>query len=213
MTAAAPPRHEARAGFRLYFITEGNGPELGRRIDLALAPLPPGLAAVQLRVKHLDGRLLLDEALHLRELTARRGASLLINDRVDVALAVGADGVHLPGRGLPVGEVRRLAPDLLVGASTHGIDEAERAFAAGAHFVTLGPIWPTPSKAGMGEPLGPEVLATAAARFGARVFALGGVDLERAKICAASGASIACVRAVFGALDPGRAACAMASVF
>jgi thiamine-phosphate pyrophosphorylase len=93
-----------------------------------------------------------------------RGCPLFVNDRVDVALAVRADGVHLPQAGLDVTSVRGMAPHdgFLVGVSAHDAASAEVAAAAGADLVALGPIWPTPAKATFGPPLGTDAIAVAA---------------------------------------------------
>lgn len=135
-------------------------------------------------------------------------AALFLNDRLDVALAAGADGVHLPARGLPPSAARRALArssfsrrPLLVGCSTHGLDEARRAAAGGADFVTFGPVWPTPSKAAFGPPLGPAALGEAVGALSIPVFALGGVDAGRAAVCAGLGARVACIGAVLGAAD------------
>jgi|SRR5579883_681717 len=195
--------------FALYLIGDEELATLPARLERALGALPSGAAAVQLRAKRATGRALLDAARSLRAITRAHGAKLLVNDRLDVALAAGADGVHLPSRGLPVAEAKRLAPALLVGASTHSLDEARRAVDTGADFVTFGPVWATPSKRGMGEPVGVARLAEAASALPVPVYALGGVDASRAPACAAAGARLACVRAVLDAPSPADAARAL----
>src|SRR5205085_4034186 len=102
-----------------------------------------------------------------------RGSKLLVNDRADVALATGADGVHLPAGGLPAAEARKLlGPRALIGASCHSLAEVRAASAGGADFAVFGPVWATPGK---GPPLGLQALAEAA-RADLPLFALGGVD-------------------------------------
>jgi thiamine-phosphate pyrophosphorylase len=138
----------------------------------------------------------------------------LVNDRLDVALACGADGAHLPDDGLPIAEARALAPPgFLLGASAHGADDALAKARAGADLVTLGPIWDTPSKAGYGPPLGLEPLRRAAAGLGAgtALFAIGGVDSPaRASEARRAGAhGVAVIRAAVGAADPGAASRAL----
>jgi thiamine-phosphate pyrophosphorylase len=191
--------------FRLYLITEGAGDEVCRRVERALGGAPPGSVAVQLRAKQLEGRALFEAGRELLAITARHGAPLLINDRVDVALALGAAGAHLPARGLPVKVARRIAPEHLLGASTHSLAEARMAVAGGADFVTFGPVWATPSKAGMGEPVGVAALGEVVRGVSVPVFALGGVDGERAGECVARGARLACIRAVLEAEEPAAA--------
>jgi thiamine-phosphate pyrophosphorylase len=178
-------------------------------VDAALRALPAGAAAVQLRAKPLGGRALLDAARTLREVTRGR-ALLFVNDRFDVALAAGADGVHLPARGLPVGAARRgigaAGGALLVGCSTHSLAEARMAARAGADFLTFGPVFPTASKAAYGAPVGLDALGEVARAVGVPVFALGGVDAARVAACSERGARVACIGAVLGAADPGAGA-------
>lgn len=129
---------------------------------------------------------------------------LFINDRIDVALAVDADGVHLPGQGLPAHIARRFVGERLVlCAAAHSLAEARMLARAGADAVTLSPIWPTPSKpplavdkGGVG-PLGLGPLSQAVQQLSVPVFALGGIDrVERVIACAAVGARVACLRAL-----------------
>jgi len=108
--------------------------------------LAAGVSIVQLREKDLEDRGLYELALAYRRRTAAAGALLIIDDRLDIALAAGADGVHLGQTDLPVAAARRLAPDLLIGASTHSLKEALTAQEAGASYVNIGPIFPTATK-------------------------------------------------------------------
>lgn len=178
-------------------------------LTAVLSAVPPGSIAVQLRSPRLSSAALYERALWLRDLTARHGAPLLINDRVDVALAVGADGVHLPGHGLPAHSLRRwLGSGLQICAAAHSVAEARLLAQAGADAVTLSPIWPTPSKPALPvaqggvQPLGQSILAQAVRQLAVPVFALGGIDsIERAAACASLGARIACLRALVSA-DP-----------
>ena len=162
--------------FSLYLITVRRQ-TAGRAIPAVVADaLRGGLRAVQLREKDLSGSQLFELAGELREITRNHDARLLINDRVDVVLAVGADGVHLGKAGLPVSVARRiLGPELLIGYSAHSLEEAMQAQQDGADFVTLGPVFQTPSKAAYGEPLGVTAVAQAARTLTIPVFALGGV--------------------------------------
>lgn len=133
------------------------------------------------------------------------GALVVVNDRVDVALAAGADGAHLKRVSLPVDEARRiLGPDRLLGVSTHTPEEVERAFAEGADYVVFGPVFRTPSKEGILEPRGPSLFAGVASVSPGPVIALGGVDRESVNLL--PGASVAVVRAILGSEDPEEAA-------
>jgi len=147
-----------------------------------------GVDAVQLREKDLDDADLY--ALARRACTLLPPpAALLINGRPDVALAAGADGVHLPAAGLPAEAVRRCwGGRLAIGVSTHAPEEVEAARRAGADYVVFGPVYPTPSKARHGAPAGLDGLRRAAA-VGIPVLALGGVTAERLPELAAAGAA------------------------
>jgi len=119
----------------------------GRRsLDVLAGVLAAGVRIVQLREKDLDDRRLYELAVAYRQRTGAVGALLIIDDRLDLALAAGADGVHLGQTDLPVAAARRLAPDLIIGASSHSLEEALAAQAAGASYVNIGPIFPTPTK-------------------------------------------------------------------
>ena len=148
---------------------------------------------VQVREKDLDGGALL--AL-VREAIAT-GARVMVNDRVDVALAAGAYGVHLPERGMTIADARALGAQV-IGVSRHTLDGVERAADEGADIIQLGPIWRTPGK---GEPLGPLVLEGARAIIGtrAKLVAVGGIETpERVKAALRAGADgVAAIRGVW----------------
>jgi thiamine-phosphate pyrophosphorylase len=201
---------------RLYLVTDRHataGRPLAEVVRDALAGVPPnarGAVAVQLREKELEGRALLALARELRAVTGAAGAALFVNDRVDVALAAGADGVHLGGRSLAPADVARVAPTLAMAVSTHSRAEVEAAARASRRHANLlfgvfGPVWDTPSKRAYGAPLGLEALR-AAASLGLPLLALGGVTAARVAACRSAGAvGVACVRAVLAAQDPAAA--------
>ncbi len=162
--------------FRLYLITDRN---------VATKPLPEavrlalegGVKAVQLREKDLPVRELLSLAQELRAITREFGAKLFINDRVDVAVAVEADGVHLGGNSMPVSAVRKIVGmDMLIGVSTHNLDEAKAAEAGGADFITFGPIFETPSKSKYGIPVGVIAIRSIKNEVAVPIFAIGGIN-------------------------------------
>jgi len=192
-------------------LASGDWPAIARSFGEAIARAvdgcPPGSVIVQLREKDLDGGPLLELAR-----AARRFAPVIVNDRLDVALASGAVGVHLPERGLAIADARRLAPHLLVGVSRHaapldgapagGRDALDNAAGASDRsglpdLLQLGPIWPTPSK-----PTAPGLGTSALAwPHGAAVLvAVGGIDTPaRAQQAAAAGAAaVAVIRAAWG---------------
>jgi len=188
----------------LYLITDGRtpgGPGLLSVLEKALAG---GVRLVQLREKGLDGRDLLELASRARALTARFGAKLLVNDRADVARLARADGVHLTSRSFTPEEARDvLGREAIVGVSTHSAEEAERAEREGADFITFGPVYPTPSKARYGEPLGTARLGEVCSAAGIPVYAIGGIKAANAADVIAAGASgVAVISAVMAAPDP-----------
>ena len=172
---------------RLYLITDRNQTNGRPLLDVVKAALEGGVRMIQLREKDLSGKELFNLAKEFRELTNQFGAKLLVNDRIDVALAVGADGVHLGHQSISVQDARQvfktssLIPhpsSFLVGVSTHSLEEALNAQSDGADFITFGPVYYTPFKAIYGEPLGIENLKKVAKAINIPIFALGGIKRE-----------------------------------
>lgn len=180
--------------------------DLAARADAALAGLPRGRASIHLREKDLGGRELLALARALATVCRRHGQLLLVNDRLDVALAAGADGVHLPAAGIPPGEARRIVGSgRLIGVSCHSAADVARAKAGGADFAFLSPIHDTPSKREFGPPLGVGALREAA-RLGLPLVALGGIGAGNAAEARAAGAwGVAAIRAWLEGPDPAEA--------
>jgi thiamine-phosphate pyrophosphorylase len=186
---------------RLYLITPAEGDPLPA-LKAALAVLPLGVAAVQLRQPGLTARDLLARCRAMRTVCSRFGATLLVNDRADVALAGGADGVHLPARGLSVADARKLGL-ALVGISAHSPGEIARAAREGADFAVFAPVYDTAGKRGRGH----DALSQACRAAAMPVLALGGIDAGNAPRCLAAGAAgVACIRSVLGAEEPAAAA-------
>jgi thiamine-phosphate pyrophosphorylase len=168
--------------------------------------LEGGLRAVQLREKDLPLRALLALATPLRAATRRRRASFHINDRVDVALAVGADGVQRTHDSLPVSVLRAIGPELLIGASVHSVEEARTAAREGADFIVFGPVWDTPSKRPYGPPQGLEALRQVTAAVATPVLAIGGITAARVRDVLAAGATgVGVISAILAAARPGEA--------
>lgn len=185
----------------VYLVTDRRlGPDLLRSVKDAL---DGGVRAVQLREKDMETRELFHLARRLRELTRVYGAALFVNDRIDVAIAVQADGVHLGQRSMPVNEARSVAgPDMIIGASAHGLAEALTAVGNGADFITLGPIFRTPAKLGYGEPLGVAKLQAVCSSVKAPVYAIGGIKKEHIREVMLAGAvGIAVISAIIGQPD------------
>lgn len=189
---------------RLHLITDRRlVPDLPARVASALRGLPPRTAAVHLREKDLGGRALLALALAVGKACAEARQLFVVNDRLDVALAASADGVHLPAAGIPAADARRLlGPAALVGCSCHSIADVERARAGGASYATFSPIHDTPSKRQYGAPIGIPALGEAAA-LGLPLVALGGITAENAPEARAAGAyGVAAIRAWLVGDDP-----------
>jgi thiamine-phosphate pyrophosphorylase len=178
---------------QLYYITDRTqikSSSLEASIERAIEA---GVDWVQIREKDLPTRTLLAvtqaAAKHARERNQGR-TRVIVNDRLDVALAATAHGVHLGARSTPASVVRRVVPrEFLVGVSCHSLEEALAAQAAGADYLLLGPVFETPSKVQYGPPLGVTKLREVASQVTVPVFALGGITVERVGICLESGAA------------------------
>ncbi len=188
--------------FKLYLITDRKQTSLPLPEAVRLA-LSGGVRAIQVREKDLPVRELLCLSRELRGLTREFGAKLFINDCLDIALAVGADGVHLGRHSLPASAVRKMiGTGMMVGVSTHTVEEARAAEADGADFVTFGPIYETPSKSKMGKPIGLEPLREAKRIINIPIFALGGIKGRNIGHVLWAGAyGVSMISAIFGAED------------
>ncbi|MFT3921356.1 MAG: thiamine phosphate synthase [Myxococcales bacterium] len=186
--------------FDLILITD-EGPDLVGRLTRALSAVPPRRVAVQLRTRQSTTREILGVALELRALTRARESTLLINDRVDIALAVEADGVQLPEAGLPIEVARKLlGSQRWVGVSRHDLKGLFEAARQGADYATLSPVHEVAAK---GPPLGIAGFARTIAAVRLPVYALGGVRAADVAELRQSGArGIAVVREVLSAADP-----------
>ncbi len=171
------------------------------------AALKAGIKLVQLREKDFSARKLILAAEKLRDMTRQFDALLIINDRVDVALAVEADGVHLGQDDFPVEKARALAPDLIIGASTHNYREAREAEKKGASYVNIGPIYPTNTKSWAGDYLGTKGLKHIAPELSIPFTVMGGIKAENIAGLREVGAKIfAVITAITGADNPESAA-------
>jgi thiamine-phosphate pyrophosphorylase len=178
----------------LYYITDSSRLETPERVDALLerigAAFRAGVDWVQVREKGMPARALCGLVERAARLPEKGGGKLLVNGRLDVALACGADGVHLPADSLPAGALRRATPPgFLVGVSCHTVEEVEAAAREGASFAVLGPIFATPGKE---PPLGVDLLRQACGRVAPLrfpVLALGGLTLQNAAACLDAGAA------------------------
>lgn len=176
-------------------------------LEVLRAVLDAGVGIVQLREKKLDDRALYEQCLAFRELTSRAGALLIVDDRVDISLAGGADGVHLGEYDLPVAEARRIAPELIIGASAHNLAEALAAQAAGASYVNIGPIYPTQTKAVPTGDVGPGMIDAVAPHLRVPFSCMGGLKAHNLGPVLERGTRhVAVVTAVTAAADPKAAA-------
>lgn len=198
----------ASVNFDLYLITDRRQVKGGDLIQAVEQALEAGVRAVQLREKDIFSRELYELAFELRKLTSRFGAKLIINDRADIALAVDADGVHLGGDSIPLHRMRRiLGTEKLIGISCHNQVSAIAAQENGADFITFGPIFPTPSKAQYGDPVGLEKLEVVTTLLNIPVFGLGGIKRDNIPSVTAAGAhGIAMISAILAAESPGDSA-------
>lgn len=175
-------------------------------LDVAKACLDAGADCLQLREKSFDAGLLLQRARQLVMLTRRHQADLIVNDRVDLALAAGATGVHLGTSDLPLAEARRLAGHRLrLGASTHNLTEARRAMAAGCDYCGVGAMFPTATKER--RPSGLRYLSAYLAKFGDRMphLAIGGITPDNiGQLVEAGCRGVAVSAVVCGAANPAR---------
>ena len=188
------------------------------RDDPAFAELllEGGARVVQVRMKRASAAELARAAARAREVTRAHRALLVVNDRLDVALAIGADAVHLGQDDLPLEAARRIsAGRLLIGVSTHDEAQVRAAVAGGADYLGFGPVFATATKENPDPVQGVTGLARAvAAAGGVPIVAIGGITVERAAECARAGAAAACaIAAVNGAKDPVAAARAIACAF
>ena len=171
-------------------------------LEVLRAVIQGGSKIIQLREKNYSKRDLYYLALKFREITTRAGVLLIINDHVDVALAVDADGVHLGQEDLPVQVARMLAPELLIGASTHSLEQALQAEKDGADYINIGPIFPTRTKKGVKSVLGAEAIAKISPHIKVPFTVMGGIREDNIEEVLAKGARrVAMVSAITKAAD------------
>ena len=176
--------------FQLCYITDRLALDPLPLLPVVLNAIRAGLDFIQIREKDLPARALIEIAGQAVASASGTKSRILVNDRLDVALAVGAAGVHLGTQSLPARTVREHVPQgFLVGVSCHSLEEAMDAEAAGTDYAVLGPIFETPSKLPYGPPLGLAKLAEVTARVKLPVLALGGITISRVKACMEAGAS------------------------
>ncbi|MBP7274691.1 MAG: thiamine phosphate synthase [Kiritimatiellae bacterium] len=194
--------------FSVYLVTDA-ALSLGRPVDeVVRAAVKGGVTVVQVREKSASARAALREIEELRAFLHDRNVPLVVNDRLDWALACGADGVHLGQDDLPCAEARRIAgPDLVIGVSVRTPEETRAAERDGADYVAVSPVWSTPTKRDAPAPAGLEGIRAVRAATRLPVVAIGGVHAGNAGAVIRAGASgVAVVSAIMSASDPAAAA-------
>lgn len=181
-------------------------------VEVVRRALAGGAPSIQLRAKDASAREMAELGRRLLIETRRAGALLFVNDRVDVALAIGADGAHVGNDDLPLPAARRIVPaGFILGRSVDRVDDVADAVAEGADYLGAGPVYPTGSKLDTGPVMGPDGLRKACEAAGAvPVVGIGGIDRANASAVAAAGAvGVAVIAAVMRAEEPGEAAAAI----
>ena len=196
------------AALRLLVITDRGVASPRPLADVVRAALEGGARAVQLRNKGEITKDLLATGEELRRITRDAGALLFVNDRIDIALAVEADGVHVGPDDLPVAAIRAATPDgFLIGCSADDPAEAQAAVRAGADYIGCGTVFPTETKPDAGDVIGLEGLERVVRAVDVPVLAVGGISVERAGELSTTGAAgVAVVSAIMSAADPADAA-------
>jgi thiamine-phosphate pyrophosphorylase len=176
--------------FKLYYITDRRGLEGAALPGHLREAVDAHVDIIQIRERDLGSRDLVNLVENAVSYARATGTLITVNDRLDIALAIGAAGVHLGTHSMPAARVRAVIPKgFLMGVSCHSIEDVLRAESAGADYVLLGPIFETPSKLAYGPPLGLSMLSEATARTTIPVFALGGITVDRAMQCLGAGAA------------------------
>ncbi len=203
-----------RSSWNLYVITDEALAGGRSHEEQTRAALAGGARVIQLRDKQASSSRLYEAALAMRRLTRAAGAILIVNDRVDIALAADADGVHVGPDDLPVAVARRLLPGRLVGASAGTVDEAIAAARDGAGYLGVGAVYEARgSKADAGAPVGPERVAAVRAAVSLPLVGIGGIQATNAAAVIAAGADgVAVISGIVAAADMTAAARALSEI-
>ena len=190
---------------RLYLVSDGRAGGDDLRVFLD-AVLGAGIDLLQLREKELEAATILERAAIFREACDRHGVPFIVNDRADLAVAAGADGVHLGQDDLPIDAARRIiGRSMIVGRSTHDPEQVRRAAQEDVDYIAVGPVHETPTKPGR-PAAGIDLLPVAAETLTKPWFAIGGIDASNLPAVRAAGATrIVVVRAITSAQDPAAA--------
>lgn len=201
--------HESASSRLLLHLVTDRSLSQGRSlVEVVQQAVAGGVTCVQLREKSCSTREFLDEALALKALLQPLGLPLIINDRVDIALAVGADGVHLGQTDMPISHARRLlGPDCLIGISAESVEDAVKAEQQGADYIGISPVFSTPTKTDTAPALGLDGVRRIRELVRITLVGIGGINLSNARQVLASGADgVAIVSAIMAAESPRLAA-------
>jgi thiamine-phosphate pyrophosphorylase len=190
--------------YSVYLVTDRELARGRSTLEIAAAAIRGGVTCIQLREKTCSTREFIDEALSIRPLLVRHGIPLVINDRVDVALAVKADGIHLGQKDMPCKIARQLVPkDMIIGISVESLDDAIAAQNDGADYLGVSPIYQTPTKTDTAKPLGLEGLRSIRSKVDLPLVGIGGLNIGNAKAVIQNGADgVAVVSAIVAADNP-----------
>ncbi|WP_054635437.1 thiamine phosphate synthase [Thalassobacillus sp. C254] len=189
--------------FRLYTIT-GEEFHSGRSmLEVMEEAVKGGSDIIQLRDKFSSKKEVFEKAKKLREMTARYGAAFIVNDHIDVALAAGADGIHLGQDDLPLSEARKIVgEDMIIGISTHAIEEAREAERNGADYIGVGPVFATKSKVDVIDPVTTSYVKQVADEITIPFVAIGGIKLHNVDQVIDAGADRICaISEIVGSTD------------
>ncbi len=202
------PARELLERLRLHVLTDREWSRGRDMLTVAKAALNGGATVLQLRDKNAGGRQLIEEGLALRALTRERDALLIVNDRIDIALAIDADGAHVGQEDVPAAFARHLlGSQRILGVSAATMEEARNAVEAGADYLGVGPIYPSRGKADAGPATGVHLLTELARHYTTPLVAIGGITAENAAEVVQAGASgVAVISAVVFAEDIAEAA-------
>ena len=200
--------------YSVYLVTDRELSRGRSTLEIVAAAIRGGVSCIQLREKTCGTREFIDEALAIRSLLTKHSVPLIINDRVDVALAVKADGVHLGQKDMSCRMARQLVPEsMLVGISVESLDDAIAAQKDGADYLGVSPIYSTPTKTDTAPPLGSEGLRSIRSEVDLPLVGIGGLNADNAAAVIHSGADgVAAVSAIVAADDPEAATRALSEI-
>ncbi|PIE59659.1 MAG: thiamine phosphate synthase [Desulfobulbus propionicus] len=196
-----------KADYTLYLVTDRELSRGRSLYEIVLEAIEGGVTCVQLREKHCSTREFLEQAHTLRPLLEKHQIPLIINDRIDIALAVNADGIHLGQKDMPLHLARTIAPEMIIGISAENTDDAIMAEREGADYIGISPVFATPTKTDTSTPLGLEGIAAIRKKVSLPIVGIGGINADNASQVIKAGADgIAVVSAIVSADSPRKAA-------